>query len=375
MRHWFLSIIFTVVVSQLTAQNARFSQIASAPITLNPSLTGRNNGGADISVLSSWQNTRTSTITHQYFQLQWKSDLRKVAENIPVLIDSVKYKEGRKIKKVQGYWAGGLYYYQYGKDMTGFVANTTPVKASFVSAAVAKHFYLQGEGKHYFGFGGAVTFASGKAGEAKGLVYDKEISGGAFTYRTVQGVNNRSGSKQYFDFNIGMYYGHRQSKTFYEIGASISHWHFPHNSFFNDEESRLRHRGVVHVVFGTSLNNRYDIVQRNIFWSEGLYFRSNTSFDSSQILAMWNGFELKRKSVGKGISFDYGLYSRSFRTILPMVTAHLGKSLDLKVSQEWPVNSSRAISYSAVRTELFLSYTIGRQLMGDTKIADKYFKW
>lgn len=375
MRYWFLIILSAVFVSQLTAQNARFSQIASAPITLNPSLSGRSNGGAEISILSSWQNSRKSTITHQYFQLQWKSDLRKIADNLPVLVDSISYKGKRKIKKIQSYWGGGFYYYQYGKDMTGFVDNTTPVKASFTSAAIAKHFYAQGEGKHYFGFGSSVTFASGKADEAKGLVYDKEISGGAFTYRTVQGVNNRSGSKQYFDFNIGMYYAHKLSKTFYEIGASVSHWHYPQNSFFNDEESRLRHRGVVHGVFGTSINNRYNIVQRNVFWSEGLYFRSNASFDSSQILTMWNGIELKRKSVDKGLSFDFGLYSRSFRTILPLVTAHFGKSLDLKLSQEWPVNSSRALSYTAVRTELFLSYTIGRQMMNNPKITDKYFTW
>ena len=164
-------------------------------------------------------------------------------------------------------------------------------------------------------------------------------------------------------------------RTFYEIGASISHWHYPPNSFFNDEESKLRHRGVVHGIFGTSISNRYNIVQRNIFWSEGLYFRSNASFDSSQILTMWNGIELKRKSIGKGISFDYGLYARSFRTILPMVTAHLGRALDLKISQEWPINSSRALAYTAVRTEFFLSYTIGRQLMGNQKITDKYLSW
>ncbi|MBS4066029.1 MAG: hypothetical protein KGZ74_15825 [Chitinophagaceae bacterium] len=371
----FIFLLFIIVFSTSGgAQNARFSQISSAPITLNPALTGRGDGGADISVLSSWQNSKTTTITHQYFQIQFKSDLKRVADNKLVLIDSVTKKGNKKLKKVQGYWAGGIYYYQYGNDLTGITQNTTPIKASFVSGSVARHMYVPGNEKHYFGFGGSITFASGKVKEEQGIIFDKEVSGGGFTYRTRPG-NLRTGEKQYFDFNLGLYYGYKQEKAFYEVGFAVSHWHYPENSFFNDAESKLRHRGSAHVLFGRSLNKKFNIIQKNVFWAEGLYYKSRASYDSAQILSMWNGIELRQKFSDKKLRFDYAFYSRSFRTLMPMVTVHLGRTFDVRLSHEWPINSSSFTAYSAVRTELFLSYVIGRRLMRSENIGDKYLDW
>ena len=371
---FFLSLFMACVCFLHTsAQNARFSQISSAPITLNPSLTGRGSGVADVSALSSWQNSKSSTVTHQYFQLQWKNGLSDVINNKTTPVDTAG-SNGKKVKKVQGYWAGGLYYYQYGKDMTGIAFNTTPVKAKFISGSLARHMYIPGNEKHYFGVGGSVAFASGEVNEAPGLVYDKEISGGGFTYRTRPGVL-RSGTKQYFDFNLGMYYGYRLANTFYEAGFAISHWHYPRNSFFNDNESKLRHRGSAHILFGKSFNKKFNIVQKNVFWAEGLYYKSNATSDSAQILSTWNGLELRQKQINKNLSFDYGLYSRSFRTLMPMVTAHFGNVLDVRLSHEWPINSTAFSSYSAVRTEFLLSYVVGKRLIRSGSLADKYLAW
>jgi hypothetical protein len=54
------------------AQNARFSQIGTAAIQFNPSLTGRFDGKVRLSALSSWQETNAASMEHQNISLDAK---------------------------------------------------------------------------------------------------------------------------------------------------------------------------------------------------------------------------------------------------------------------------------------------------------------
>ncbi len=361
--------------TSLLAQNARFSQISSAPILLNPGLTGRIDGGVEFTALSSWQKSQFTTISHQYFHIQGKTDFKKRVENIPVIVDSVTHKNIKKPKKSNSYWGWGLNYYQYGNDLTGIADNSTPLSAYFISASVAKHYFFNGNEKHYMGFGLSVTYASGKVEEQKGFLNDKEISGGAFRYRPTF-ANTASSQKQYIDWNLGGYYGFRQANFYYEVGASMAHLFYPRNDILDDLETKLRHRAALHSVFGIKLSKKVDIIQKNVFWSEGLYFRSR-AVDTTQIIAVWSGVEFRQRNISDSnkISFEGGLYTRSFKTVLPFATVYLGNAFRVRLSHEFPINSPQFKAYTAERTELSLTYTIGRKIMQQKEVRDKYLRW
>jgi hypothetical protein len=59
-------------------QDARFSQISSAPLMLNSALTGRSTSGFDLGVLSSFQATNKTQIAHQHIFLHANSDQIKI---------------------------------------------------------------------------------------------------------------------------------------------------------------------------------------------------------------------------------------------------------------------------------------------------------
>lgn len=366
---------FLFMSTSLLAQNARFSQISSAPLQLNPGLAGRIDGGIEFKALSSWQRSQSTTISHQYFHIQVNTDFKKRVGNKEVIKDSVVRKGINKPKKANSYWGWGLNYYQYGKDLTGIAQNTTPLSAYFITGSVAKHYFFNGDAKHYLGFGLSATYAAGQVREQKDYFNDKEISGGGFRYRPTF-RNNASSKKQYIDWNLGGYYGFKQSNFYYEVGFSMAHLFYPRNDILDDAETKLRHRAALHSVFGIKLSKKIDIIQKNVFWSEGLYFRSR-AVDTTQILALWSGVEFRQKHISDSnkISFEGGIYTRSFKTVLPFATIYLGRSFSVRLSHEFPINSPQFKAYTAERTELSLTYNIGRKLMRQKEVRDKYLNW
>ena len=60
-----LIVIFLLISHWSIAQNSRFSQVGSAPMLINPSLTGRFDGKMRLGALYSWQESNITSMQHQ----------------------------------------------------------------------------------------------------------------------------------------------------------------------------------------------------------------------------------------------------------------------------------------------------------------------
>jgi hypothetical protein len=367
-----LPIVLLLCISALVeAQDARWSQINSAPLMLNSALTGRTKGGIDFGILSSNQSTDLAQNTHQHVFLHANSDHFKYLKG---KIDSVS--STVITKKINSYWGFGLSYYQNGKDLLGFNESTMPLNASFYSLSVAKHFYrTQNNGdKHYFGLGIAVVAANGKLNESVGLKYDNEIAGGGFRYRPTF-ANNATSQRNYFDWNLGFYYGFRSSSFYFETGLGLNHVLHPRMDIFDDEETKLRVRGTLHSQFGINLSKKFMISQKNVFWREGLYLKSS-GIDTSLKNEIWSGVELNRRdNSSKKVKFEGGIYTRSLKTIMPYGSLLIGQSINLRLSYEWPISNATYKSYTANRFETALVFSFGKSYFGKNQLFKNQLNW
>jgi hypothetical protein len=378
----FLIALFLISCQLTFGQNARFSQIWSAPMQFNPSLTGRFDGKMRLSTLYSSQlshNPDLVRMLHQNISLDGKFGKYKAAGdqevpnfNIVDVVNSGKpVKEGKdeiviNNPKLHGYWGAGLNYYHYGYEKS-------PINATFFSLSLARHFY-NGRNK-FFGFGIQGTYASSNVDQTKGLAYDKEISGGGFRYPKGQ-PNNLTGNKSYVDFNGGAYYSMVTEPVMFEIGGAMYHLFYPKNDPFNkDNESKLRHRVTAHSMLRLKLNNNFGIIQRNIYWQEGMYLRSKNFKDSLEIVAFWSGMEFYKVNPGKKLNLNFGFYTRSFRTLMPYLNLNIGNTATLRYSYEQPINSAKYNAYNAKRSEISLMLSYKRNTKPGTRFYQKANFW
>lgn len=378
-----LIVIFLLISEWGIAQNARFSQIGSAPIQFNPSLTGRFDGKARLGMLYSLQETdsgRTSIesqMQHQNvsFDIKFGKYRSSGDEELPKpnandVINGKPVKEAKdeisKRPRIMGYWGVGFNYYHYGDSKA-------PISASFFSASLARHFY--NKRNKFFGFGVQATYVDGKLDESKGLYPDKEISGGTFRIpRAPQ--TNRISTHNYVDFNAGAYYGMVTDAVMFELGGSMAHLFYPNIDILGkDSESKLRHRITASSVLRLRLNDKWGFVQKNIYWQEGLYYRSRSFNDSLEIVSFWTGVEAYKVNPASNINLNFGFYTRSFRTIMPLLNLNLGKVANLKYTYEHPINSSKYSAYTAKRHEVALILTYKRYTSPGTKFYKKVNFW
>lgn len=373
----FQFLIFVLMSLGATAQNARFSQLGTSSQMFNPSLTGRFDGQARLGALFSYQDSRLATTLHQNVFLEYKfgkyrsagdEDYNYVTKNNAG--ENVTAEARDKItmsNKKAGYWAAGLNYYHYGyKDM--------PLSGSFYSATIARHFYPRRN--KYWGLGIQGTYADGKLDETKGLKYDREISGDGFVYPQ-NTPSNRKGNKSYADFSFGGYYGMVTEPVAFEIGGSLAHLFYPEADIFdNDSEKKLRHRVTAHSMLRLKLNEKWGIVQKNYYWQEGLYLRSRDfNKDSMHITDFWAGAEFYKTNPQSNVNLSFGLYTRSFRTVMPYINLYLGKVVNLRGSYETPLNLNKFTAYTAKRAEIAMILTYRKNTNPGTELYRKVNFW
>jgi len=374
----FLIVLMLFFSVNIFAQNARFSQIGSAPIQFNPSLAGRFDGKIRLAGLYSAQETNTASMNHLNVSLdgkfgKYKSSGDEETTKADVSSSTKPMKEGKdevfKKTRVYGYWGAGLNFYQYS-------GSKSPLDAKFFSASIARHFY--NKSNKMFGFGIQATYAEDKLDETKGNEYDREISGGGFRYPFPYSTTPQKGSNNYIDFNGGAYYAMNTDAVMFELGGAMHHLAYPKNDPRGsiDNESKLRHRVTAHSILRLRLNNNFGIVQKNMYWQEGLYYRSRKlNGDSAQIVAFWSGLEFyKINPVGK-INLNYGFYTRNFQTLMPYLNLNIGKIANLRYSYELPLNSKKFTAYTAKRSEIALIYTYKRYTSPGTRFYKKMNFW
>ena len=369
-------VIFLLISELVTAQNPRLSQIWSSPLQINPSLSGRFDGKARIGATYSWQHTEFASIPHQNIFVDLKfGKYRNMGDERQYTKDSTGKTHFQEAKdetesqrKTKGYWGVGFNYYHYGD-------NTSPLQGTFVSGTVARHFYFKKN--RYFGVGAQVAYAKGNLDETRGADYDKEISGGGFRYPNEHYRNGPYKSKtDYVDFNIGGYYAMVTEPVSFEIGLAMYHLFYPKDDIFNfDTETKLRHRLTAHSILRLKLNSKWGFIQRNIYWEEGLYYKSRTFNDSAHSVTFYAGVELYKTQPKSDINFNFGLYSRSFRTVMPYINLSLGRIVNLRYTYEFPINSKKYNAYTAKRSEVALILTYKKNTATGTRFYKKFHYW
>jgi hypothetical protein len=70
-------------------------------------------------------------------------------------------------------------------------------------------------------------------------------------------------------------------------------------------------------------------------------------------VASWFGLELVKTPVEEKVfRFNYGLHSRSFRTIMPVISGFYKDQYNIRATYEYPMNSKNFEAYRAKRLEV-----------------------
>ena len=380
MKNQFLFILL-ISCAGAFAQNARFSQQWSVPAQFNPALVGRFDGKARLSVTSSWQRADSGNINHQNISAEFKLGRYKSSGDEAVIQTKFSKKEAQSVaaketkdqvfnkKRTNGYWSGGVNYYHYGyKDC--------PIDANFIAFTGARHFYNRSN--KMYGLAAQIAFVNGKLDETKGTAYEKEISGGGFRYPIKR--NSASSllqtSSSYTDINIGAYYAMNSEIVMFELGAALHHITSPVIDITKtDNESRMRRKVTAHALFRLKMNETWGAVLRNMYSKEGLYYRSRSYGDSLEIVCFWTGLELYKVNPAKNYNFNFGMYSRSFKTFMPYLNFNLNNFGTIRYSHEEPFNSKNFKAYNASRDELTVIYSFGRNTAPGTRFYKKMQYW
>lgn len=400
MKNLFFTILFFVTsIHVLFAQNARFSQIGTATMQFNPALTGRFDGKIKAVNLYSWQKSNEDNMSHQYFSLETKLGAYRNSgddERLRFRPDTGKTQEKSPEKETKdkiyeikptagGYWGLGLSYYRYGHQKS-------PYRANFFAATLARHFYNRSN--KMFGVGAQAVYAqasfdkpAGKSPEFYGS-YDPEVSGGGFAYladnnffKNYSTLSSFNYTKSYLDFNVGAYYAMVTDAVMFELGGAMAHLFYPQNEITDsDAETKLRHRVSAHSLIRVKYNNKRGLVQKNMYWQEGLFLRSSTLNPSKPldtlISSFWAGAELyKINPKEDAINVNYGFYMRNFRTFMPYFNIDFFNKGNVRISYEHPINPPKFKAYTVKRTEIALILSIDRNTSPGTRFFKKVNFW
>jgi hypothetical protein len=243
--------------------------------------------------------------------------------------------------------------------------------------SLARHFYSHRN--KYFGIGVQATYAAGDLDMNRGdgsNPYNQEISTGSFRFPQKNRSDIIKSTKNYFDYNIGAYYGMVTEAVGFELGGSMYHMFYPHNDIYDkDDETKLRHKVTAFSVLRVKFNNKWGLIQKNIYSQEGLYFKSRNFRDSLNIVAFWAGVEFIKTAPKSDFNVNFGFYTRSFRTVMPYLNINLGKYVNLRYSYETPINSSKYTAYTAKRHEAALILYYGRNTAPGVRFYKKTNFW
>jgi outer membrane protein OmpA-like peptidoglycan-associated protein len=322
-------------ISQLKGQDARLSQIWSFPSMMNPSLVGASDDQFLAGLGYSNQKTKKSQVNHQYAFLNGRFA-----------------KDYAKTGKAFGL---GASFYQYGSVNP---INPSPLNAKFFAISGAYHIRLSKDESHILSIGSQFAFANATASE-KGSFYEKEINGGGFRWTNMDSSGLRKDIAGYLDWNLGVNYKYTGENITIEAGIGGYHFTHPQMSIITpDKETKLRGRMVFHGKIDIQVAPKRALVYNNIFWSEGLYWRSNW-IDLYTLVANWSGVEFVKTDMSDNkFAMNYGLYTRSFKTVMPYLSAFPGRGTNLRISYEIPIATQQLYqSYTAKRFELSILYT------------------
>ena len=160
------------------------------------------------------------------------------------------------------------------------------------------------------------------------------------------------------DWNLGVNYAYLGDNIGIQAGIGAYHFTHPKMALITpDKDTGLRGRLVFHGKININVSPNRALVFNNVFWSEGLYWKS-TALDLYTLVANWSGAEFVKTNISDDkFSMNYGLYTRSFKTVMPYLSLYPGRGINLRISYEFPIAFQLFQSYTAKRFELALHYT------------------
>lgn len=341
-------LLLFLAIKYCSAQDARISRPWTQSFLLNPALSGNFEGSVRVGTGGSWQENNGNKVAHQFTTEEIHISRKKTQEDADnQLQDGIK-------GPIDNRYVGLTFaHYGYGKDPYQIYTNNNPINTNFFSGAISYNFNLSKDMVHSMGFGAQMVYGSASFDETRGL-YDKEISGGGFQWTELRDTGKIiNGGLYYLDFNFGGYYRYQTDGISFEIGLGAFHYLWPKNSLKNISTSRkaLRARNVVHSSVEIALPNQRSIMYRNIYWKEGLYFRSN-KIDAYDMSAIWNSIELRDKNKEHLLKFSGGIATRNFQTFMPFLDLNVKNFINFSVSYERPLRLKTDANYFAKRLEL-----------------------
>ena len=331
-----------------SAQDARISRPWMQPFLMNPALSGHFDGSVRVGTGGSWQESNENKVAHQF-----TAEEVHIGRKKPPVDTSKQDQEDTKAAIDNRFIGLTFAHYGYGKDQYQIYPNNNPINANFFSGSMSYNFNLSKDMVHSMGIGAQLVYGTASFDETRGS-YDREINGGGFQWTELRDTGKIvNGGLYYLDFNFGGYYRYRTEGISFEIGLGAFHYLWPKNALKNSSTSNKaqRARNVVHSSVEIALPNQYSIMYRNVYWKEGLYFRSS-KIDDYDFTAIWNSIELRDKNIEHTLKFSGGLATRNFQTFMPFVDLNVKDLINFSVSYERPLRIKTDANYFAKRLEL-----------------------
>ncbi len=228
-----ITILFFVIAiaSKLTAQDIHFSQYYSAPLTINPALTGSFNGDyrAGLNYRTQWASV---TVPYKTFDIFGDFNL------------------GRKIYNRN--------YYSMGMNIIADRAGDGALTVTKLIASGAYHFILDHAKTNDLSLGAQFGWVQKKIDFTK-LYFDSQWNDAGFDTQLATGENYKNATTSYPDAALGISYSYNGPKNISaNAGFAIYHLIRPQDSFY-DDANQLGTRPVFNVGINYLFNDHLSI--------------------------------------------------------------------------------------------------------------------
>jgi type IX secretion system PorP/SprF family membrane protein len=248
MKNLYLAFLLLLGVAS-SAQDIHFSQWWTAPLEVNPALTGNFNGllRASFDYRNQWFLIPTLNQTTPYQTFQASVDASLASQRM----------ENNK-------FGVGLMFFN---DRAGDGSLTT----NSAMASVAYHQGVDRYGRSHLSFGLQAGFVMKQITE-QNLIFESQLDGYGWNKNIYNGENFSSSPIIYPDVNAGINFSSRPKDKFaYNFGVSVFHIAAPRESFLFDQNNRINRRFSVNggMEFKAGYDNQWTIAPTFLFMLQG----------------------------------------------------------------------------------------------------------
>lgn len=296
----------SAIVNEAKAQDPHFSQYFTSPMTVNPSLIGKDvaDWRAAVNLRSQWwgtfvnpYNTRTVSIEKRIAQSKSSND--NMAIGLSVLSDQ---------------------------------SNDNILKNNFVSAGFAYNKSLNGDGSEQIGVGLSFTYANRLLDQSK-FQFESQFGSMGFQREMPSGEAVVVSKNNYFEVNAGVNYSKNNANNGFRVGAGYFHASRPKVGAYTTNQYSVDARLSLQGSAWFMLPNKHEI-----------HISSNSEFQGAYgIFTLGGVYKIKIAGDETLESLNLGCFKRFSDAVYPYA------GLEAK---KWLI----AISYDAVTTNLKTNY-------------------